>query len=175
MRSHYLLVALSLASALMLVGTKASQAQSPTAQASLALNATLNESITLTLSPQTLNFNLLTGPPAFGNAPVTASLTWNLAATRTNVAFDAVFTNPSAALVNGASSIPAGKVLARIPGGTLSPCTAGANANRCHGISASLPRTQPFTETIELAIDRTGLTLTPGTYSGTLLFQAFAF
>ena len=69
----------------------------------IALNATLAESLTLTLSANTVNFTLAAGSATnAGSANITATTTWVLKPGRTNVTVDAYFANAGAALTDGA-------------------------------------------------------------------------
>ena len=69
----------------------------------IALNAKLSESLTLTLSANTVNFTLSAGSAAnAGSAGVTATTAWTLAPGRAAVGVYAYFTSATAALSDGA-------------------------------------------------------------------------
>jgi hypothetical protein len=73
----------------------------------IALNATLTESLTLTLSANTVNFTLSAGSPTnAGSAGITATTTWTLAPGRTAVGVYAYFGSATAALTDGTNNIP---------------------------------------------------------------------
>lgn len=78
------------------------QAISSGAQA-IALNATLAESLTLSLSANAVNFTLAAGSAAnAGSTNITATTTWVLKPGRTAVGVYAYFGNAAAALTDGA-------------------------------------------------------------------------
>src|SRR5579871_1256973 len=69
----------------------------------IALNATLAESLTLSLSANTVNFALTAGSAAnAGSTNITATTTWVLKPGRTAVGVYAYFANAAAALTDGA-------------------------------------------------------------------------
>jgi hypothetical protein len=94
-----------LAIALIMTGAASSasaQALTPAAQP-IALNATLGESLTLSLSANTMTIPLTAGAAANpGAGTVTATTTWVLKSSRTAVGLYAYFTTAASALSDGA-------------------------------------------------------------------------
>ena len=71
------------------------------------LNATLAESLTLSLSATSVNFTLAAGSNTnAGSAGVTATTKWVLKPGRTAVVVDAYFASAAAALTDGTNNIP---------------------------------------------------------------------
>src|SRR4051794_25785721 len=71
------------------------------------LNATLAESLTLSLSANSVNFTLASGSAAnAGSTNITATTTWVLKPGRTSVGVYAYFANAGAALTDGTNNIP---------------------------------------------------------------------
>src|SRR5258705_9471242 len=69
----------------------------------IALNATLAESLTLSLTANTVNFTLAAGSAAnAGSTNITATTTWVLKPGRTALTVDAYFASAAAALTDGA-------------------------------------------------------------------------
>ena len=96
--------------------------------ASVALNATLGESLTVAATPSTVTILLVSGRTALGSSPVTITTTWNLRAGRAAVTLVGYFSSATAALTDGAatpSNIPSSEVLGQID---------HRNADRLHGI-----------------------------------------
>src|SRR5256885_14681091 len=72
----------------------------------IALNATLAESLTLRLSAKAVNFTLAAGSAAnAGSTNITATTTWELKQGQTSVGVYAYFANASAALTDGTNNI----------------------------------------------------------------------
>ena len=95
--------------ALVIVGAASlasAQVENSTAQ-TIALNATLAESLTLSLSTNALNFNLAAGSATnAGSTNITATTAWILKPGRTAVKVYAYFNNGAAALSDGVDNIP---------------------------------------------------------------------
>jgi hypothetical protein len=90
-----------------MLSTSIASAQLNSGAQSIALNATLTESLTLNLSANTVNFTLSAGSPTnAGSAGITATTTWTLAAGRTAVGVYAYFGSATAALTDGTNNIP---------------------------------------------------------------------
>jgi hypothetical protein len=71
----------------------------------IAINATLNESLTLSLSANAVNFNLTAGSAAnAGSANITATTRWVLRPGRTALGVYAYFGSAAAALTDGAGN-----------------------------------------------------------------------
>ena len=151
----------------------------------IALNATLAESLTLTLSANTVNFNLSAGSAVkAGSAAITATTAWTLAPGRTSVGVYAYFTSATAALTDCVDNIPSSAFYIADNGGASAPLTnsvafGAANA----GLKlATVPitaanRTASRTDAMAFNINLTGGTLPQlpaNTYTGTLNIQAQA-
>lgn len=151
--------------------------------ATLALTYTAPESITLSVSPTSLQLsNVL--------QPVTVSANWNLLSTRTQFAIGAYFSSATAALT-GAANLPAGDI--QLQGtGTGTNNVAGAcnqtwGAGYANGMLtglgvanascgtvayiASIGSATSFSGTVQISTDAT---IPAGNYSGSLLFIAIA-
>src|SRR5260221_14692658 len=81
---------------LLLASPAFSQLNSSTA--SVALTATLGETLTISATPNAVSFALLSSGVAAGSTPVVVTTTWILGSGRANVVLDAYFSNPAAAL-----------------------------------------------------------------------------
>lgn len=158
-----------------------SYAQVTSNTANVNLNATMNETLTVSATPGTVNFALVPNGPVSGNSPVSITTQWALAATRTSVALWAYFTNTTA-LTNGTYNIPNTSVSGNPNGGGLTPFS---TANPFNGASTGVQIfnyaiTSPAglnvtrTDSLALQIDTTGLGLPAGTYTGVLNIQAVA-
>ena len=94
-----------------LAGTRAS-AQVNSNAASVALNAVLGETLSVSATPATVNFTLVPGSTANGSAPVVVTTSWVLSPSRAALGMYAWFATPAAALTDGAATpdnIPAQK------------------------------------------------------------------
>ena len=152
----------------------------------IALNAKLTESLTLTLSANAVNFNLAAGSAAnAGSTTITATTAWTLQPGRTAVGVYAYFANSAAALTDGAGdNIPSSAFFIADNGGASTALTnsvtfSGANAGlqlanvAITGANKSSSRTDQMAFNINL----TGGTLPQlpaATYTGTLNIQAQA-
>ncbi len=150
--------------------------------AAVSLNATLNSGLTITAAPGLVNFNLVRNGTATGSAPITITTSWRLPLIFGNIIEYAYFTNSAAALTDGASdNIPSANVAGSFNGGGYttftgaSPLAAGSSItlfNQFFFIFFSNPGTR--TDTLNLRINTTGLSLPAGTYTGVLHIQAQA-
>jgi hypothetical protein len=150
--------------------------------ANVNLNAVMNETLTVTATPGTVNFNLVPNGPVSGNSPVSITTQWALAGTRTSVALWAYFSNTTA-LTNGTgSNIPNTSVSGNPNGAGLSPFTATNPFNSAntgvqifnYAITSAAGLNVTRTDSLALQIDTTGLGLPAGTYTGVLNIQAVA-
>jgi hypothetical protein len=153
----------------------------------VALSATLNESLSISVSGGPVNFTLVPGSTAQGN-PVTVNTSWVLNNTRQNVNLTGWFASASAALTNGQSTpvnIPSSEVLGQVGSGSFTAFTGGADTGGVGVAGASLTLfTQPISAsnynsskqvTLTLEVDLASqLQLPAGTYTGTLNLQADA-
>ena len=101
----------------------------------IALNATLSESLTLSLSANAVNFTLAAGSAAnAGSTNITATTAWTLKPVRTAVGVFAYFASGAAALSDGAgNNIPSSAFFISDNGGASTALTntvafGGANA-----------------------------------------------
>lgn len=156
------------------------------AQQNIALNATLAESLSLTLSANAVNFTLAAGSAANpGSTTITATTAWTLKPGRTAVGVYAYFANNAAALTDGAGdNIPSSAFFIADNGGASTALTntvafGGANGGlqlanvAITGANKSANRTDQMAFNINL----TGGTLPQlpaATYTGTLSIQAQA-
>ncbi len=161
----------------------AARAQLNSGPSTVALSATLMESLTLAVSPGTVNFTLVPNGTANGNSAVSITTTWVLARTRTSVSVYAYFTSTTALTDGGtpANTVATSKFNGNINGAVYSAFTGGSSpwgANSLLVYTQSLGGAGTFnsshTDTLGLQVDTTGLSLPAGTYTGTLNIQAQA-
>ena len=148
----------------------------------VALTATLQETLTVTLDQTAVNF-ALTGASATnaGNVPVVATTTWILGAGRTDVKLFAYFDDPTAALSLGAVNIPSSAVSATVGGTSVGAFTNvvpfGTGVTIFDQAITDLNRSGSHSSSVGLNIDLSTGTLPQlpaGAYAGTLHFQAQA-
>jgi hypothetical protein len=158
--------------------------------ATVALTATLPESLSISLDQSAVSFNLVAGGKATGSTPVTVTTSWVLQNSRQNVRLTAYFATPTAALTNGgtpAVDIPSSEVFGAVGTGSSSwtAFTDGPDAGGVGEAGGSLNLlTQAISSSnynssaqtvLNLEIDLTNQTQLPaGTYTGTLNLQADA-
>ncbi|HTB96503.1 MAG TPA: hypothetical protein VK716_05810 [Terracidiphilus sp.] len=180
---------LSVATVLFLVATSATFAQALNSNtATVALNATLSESLTVAATPANVTFALVNGGTATGNAPVVMTTKWVLSGARTSVTLVGYFSSATAALTDGATTptnIPTSEVFGQVTSGTPTSYTAftqtaplgtaGAGLSLfTQAISAS-NRASNRSDNLNLQINLTAQPQLPaGTYTGTLNLQAQA-
>lgn len=152
----------------------------------IALNATLNESLTLNLSASSVNFALAAGNASnAGSANVTATTKWVLKPGRTAVAVYAYFTSATVALTDGGgNNIPASAFSIADNSGAataltaVTPYNAGASGLRLENVTITgTNKSSQVTDNMAFNIDLSGGTLPQlpaGTYTGTLNIQAQA-
>jgi hypothetical protein len=150
----------------------------------IALQAVLSQSITLTLSGNAVNFNLVAGSANNpGSTSITATTTWTLKPSVGNLNVYAFFTNSGSALTDGAgNNIPSADFQISDNAGPLTALTntvpfGGANA----GLQLSSTRilgnnkTGTRNDVMNFNINLSPLPNLPaGTYTGTLTIQAQA-
>lgn len=166
---------------LLLAVAPVSQAQLNSNVATVNLNAVLGESITVTAAPGTINFALVGSGLSNGSAPITIDTAWALNSTRVSVDVYAYFSNPAAALSDGAGNdIPSTNVSGSVNSGAFGAFT---GASPFSGASAITIATQAVgagtfssnrTDTLDLRINTAGLGLPAATYTGVLNIQAQA-
>lgn len=152
----------------------------------IALNATLNESLTVGLSATTVNFPLTAGSAAnAGSTNITATTAWVLKPSRTAVKVYAYFANAASALTDGSgNNIPSSAFFIADNAG---PSTALINTVAFGAANAGLQlanvaitnanRAANRTDAMAFNINLTGGTLPQlpaGSYTGTLNIQAQA-
>ena len=152
----------------------------------IALNATLGESLTLTLSASTVNFTLAAGSAAnAGSTNITATTAWTLKPGRTAVGVYAYFASSTAALTDGAGdNIPSSAFFIADNGGASTALTnsvafgaANAGLQLANVAITAANRNSSRTDVMAYNINLTGGTLPQlpaGTYTGTLNIQAQA-
>jgi hypothetical protein len=151
------------------------------------LNATLAESLTLSLSANTVNFTLAAGSATNnGSAPITATTSWVLKPGRTAVTVDAYFASAAAALTDGAATpnnIPS-SAFKISTGGTYNPLSntvafgaASAGLRLRNTTITGANKSATVSDVMAFQIDLSGGTLPQlpaATYTGTLNIQAQA-
>lgn len=157
--------------------------------ATVALSANLPESLTISVSPSTINFGTLT-PNSTNNAPTALSITttWTVASTRANVYLNAWFATPTQAMAGVTTStdaIPSSAVFGSVNSGTYtaftgSPATgitAGEAGGTLNLFTVALSGTNRYvqrTDTLGLQINLTGVQVPADSYTGTLNIEAQA-
>jgi len=152
----------------------------------IALNATLSESLTLSLSANAVNFTLTPGSATnAGSTNITATTAWTLRPGRTAVGVFAYFTAAASALTDGSgNNIPSSAFKIADNGGASTALTnsvtfSGANAGlqlanvAITGANRNSSRTDVMAFNIDLSAG-TLPQLPAGTYTGTLNIQAQA-
>ena len=152
----------------------------------IALNANLAESLTVSLSAPSVNFTLSAGSATNpGSAGVTATTAWTLAPGRTSVGVYAYFASAAAALTDGAGdNIPSSAFFISNNGGAAAALTnsvafGATNAGLKLSTTAitNANRTANHVDNMTFNINLTGGTLgqlPANTYTGTLNIQAQA-
>jgi len=167
---------------LALVMSQASSAQAINSNnATVALNAVLAESLTVSAAPATVNFTLVPSGTVNGSAPVAITTTWALSKARTSMKVFAYFTSANALTDGVGDNIPTANVLGAVNAGAPAPFTGGAGpfgVNSIQVYTQTITGAGPFSATrsdnVALQINTTGLGLPSGTYTGTLNIQAQA-
>jgi hypothetical protein len=169
------------AAALVLTMGQASHAQYNSNNASVNLNATLTEALTVTASPATVNFTLVPNGTATGSAPVSITTTWALAKTRTSVKLYAYFASANALTDGVGDNIPSANVTGAVNGGAAAAFTSATPlaANGMTVFTQAIGAAGTFNsshgpDTIGLVINTAGLALPAATYTGVLNVQAQA-
>ena len=152
----------------------------------IALNATLSESLTLSLSANAVNFTLTSGSANNpGSASITATTAWVLKPGRTAVTVDAYFASAAAALTDGAgNNIPSSAFFISDNGGASNPLVntvafgaANAGLRLANVAITAANRAANRTDLMAYNINLTGgalPNLPAATYTGTLNIQAQA-
>ena len=185
MRTRDLALRLAAVPTLALAVATGAEAQNLSAHGFVALSATFGapgdaESLRLTINPGSMSFDLNTASPVLGNVVQTVSLEWSLSAQRTNI--ELLLAIPTDAALfhsnsNGQSFIPAGNLLSNLAGAGFAACAPDPRFegfSACGQVQIPTSSAQPVQRTFNLQIDKTGLSLSQGTYTGTLTVVAFA-
>jgi hypothetical protein len=159
--------------------------------ASVALNATMNESLSVVTATPSVTFELQPQAVIAGNQPVMITTSWNLNASRTKVVLNAFFSDPANALTasdgNGDIRIPSVEIFGRSATGVLTTYTAFARPTPSgpsnggfevfsQSLTAGVNDLGSRTDSVELQIDlRNHPRLSAGRYHGvlTLIAQVF--
>ncbi len=170
----------------MIFAASMASAQLNSGAQTIALNATLAESLTLSLSANAVNFTLAAGSAAnAGSATITATTAWSLKPGRTAVGVYAYFASSAAALTDGAgNNIPSSAFFISDNGGASTALTstvafgaANAGYQMANVAITGLNKTASRTDAMTFNINLTGGTLPQlpaNTYTGTLNIQAQA-
>lgn len=175
---------------LMPLAAAAQITSSPSGNANL--NAVVSSSLSVSVTGgSNVGFTLTNGSPNPGDTPATIQASWNLnpgaVGTVRVVGF---FDVPSQALTDGTNDIASSLVEGRVTSATgcstsassFTPFTqsvagigtAGGSLELCSQAITGANKNATADLTLELQINLTGQTLTPGNYSGTLRIQALA-
>ena len=174
--------------ALLTLATQTAVCQLNSNTASVALKATLTESLTVAATPRAVSIPLVSGGVATGSSPVAITTAWVLNGGRTAVTLVGYFSSATAALTDGATTpnnIPASEVLGQVTTGTpttFTPFTqtaplgpAGAGLTLFSLPLTSTNQTASRTDNLLLEINLASQPQLPaGTYTGTLNIQAQA-
>jgi hypothetical protein len=170
----------------LLCGATPAAAQLNSTETTATLTAVLSESLSVTLLPSAVTFTLTSGSATnAGSTAITATTSWALAVTRTNVALYGYFSSASAALAHTAVTntvdIPSSRVEVSVNGG------ANAAFNQTVPFGAASAGRQLFsqavtvatanssrTDTLALNIDLSSYSIPADTYTGTLRIRAQA-
>lgn len=90
--------------------------------ASVVLTATLAESLSISVTPSSVNFSLVPGGVAAGSSPIMVTTSWVLSRGHTEVDLYGYFANPEAALTDGGTppaNIPTSAVFGQMPSWAL--------------------------------------------------------
>ena len=147
----------------------------------MASGRKLASSLTVSATPGLVNFTLVTSGISNGSAAISIKTKWSLATFISQLSLYAYFTSPASALADASGhNIPAANVSGSVNGGAFGAFTgtspfAGTSAVTLFsqyvlGFNISQSRT----DTLNLRINTTGLTLAPGNYAGLLVIQAQA-
>jgi hypothetical protein len=151
----------------------------------IALNAVLNESLTLNLSANAVNFALTAGSAAnAGSTNITATTSWTLKPGRTAVGVYAYFASAAAALTDGTNNIPSSAFFISDNGGASTALIntvpfggALAGYQMANVAITGANRSASHADVMAFNINLTGGTLPQlpaSTYAGTLNIQAQA-
>lgn len=174
-------VLILLLAALLLLPAPASQAQFNSGIGGVNLNAVINPSLAVNVSPALVNFQLVPNGVANGDASLSIVTAWVLRPNVGDVQLYAYFTSPATALSDGfGNNISSARVRGSVNGGPYSPFTgagpyaAGSSLLVFSERILGNNRNKTRIDTLNLQIDITGMTIPAGTYTGVLRLQAQA-
>lgn len=188
-KNNLVVRSLSVAAMLFVAASSATFAQALNSNtATVALNATLSESLTVSATPSTVSFALVSGSTATGSAPVAMTTKWILSNARTSVTLVGYFASATAALTDGATTptnIPTSEVLGQVTTGAPTTYTAftqtaplgpaGAGLTLFTQAISGTNRAATRNDNLNLQINLTSQPQLPaGSYTGTLNLQAQA-
>lgn len=167
--------------ALGLAQSTSAYAQLNSNQAAVNLNAVMNEKLSVSAAPGTVNFTPLNpNGVTSGDSAVTIDTAWVLNPSRGNLNVYAYFASTTA-LTNTSDptyTIPVGSVQGQVNAGSPTAFT----GNSPFAAGSSLPiatvniignnKNSSESDTLSLTVDTTGAGLPAGTYTGTLFIQA---
>jgi len=179
---------------LFVLSGSAAQGQLNSNTATVTLQATLGESLTVTAAPTSgtnVTFALVSGGTATGSAPVAMTTSWVMKSSRASVTMTGYFTSATQALAGTGSSpsyIPTSEILGQVTTGAPTSFTAftqtpGTGALGTAGASLVLftqaisgtNRASSRSDNLNLEINLTSQPQLPAdTYTGTLNLQAQA-
>jgi hypothetical protein len=166
--------------ALLLMGTPA-QAQLNSNIAGVNLAANVTTFLSVTASPNLVNFALIPSGTATGSTPVSINTSWTLSPSVGTVTTDAYFTSAAAALTDGAGdNIPSSSVSGSVNGGAFTAFTGVSPFAAASSITIATIRilgnnkSGNQTDTLNMRINTTGLTLPAANYTGVLTIRAQA-
>ena len=187
MRGRTMVRTFAIAALLLCAWVSMATAQVLSGTGSVNLNATLAQSLSISVtSGSTVNFTLTNGAAANGNVPVVVQTTWNLSTLLVGaVSLYGYFGTPSQALADGAGNyITSSLVEGRMLTGTALTYTAFTQTNPVGpaagslalytGLVTILNASKTRSDNLDLRINLTGQTLPAGTYTGVLTLQARA-
>jgi len=187
--------------ALLLMAVPADAQAVTSSVATVSLTMAVPESISMAASPAAISFTYnQTAATATASGNITATYSWNVAKTRTQLNILVWLGSASAALTNGATNIPSSDVFVNWTGVNSGPaaCTGSDSLSPVQGADCEYNGTNLFAESFSstattaptqatqfAAIPYTGSqsivfaiamqnlpTLTPGSYTGTINFEA---
>jgi len=138
------------------------------------------DSLSIAVSPGLVSFTLKPSGVSSGSAPVTVTTTWQIQRGGTTITLYAYFSSPAAALRSGPGNvIPSSRVFGKVGTRPFSPFTAvgpfsAGGSLMIYSERVRGNRQNTRTDTLDLQINTTGLTLSPGTYTGVLTILAQA-
>jgi hypothetical protein len=167
--------------ALVMSQSHAAYAQLNSNQASVNLNAVMDETVSVSAAPGTVNFTPLDpNGVTNGDSAVTIDTAWVLNPSRGNLDVYAYFASTTA-LTNTSDAtytIPVGSVQGQVNAGAPTAFT----GNSPFAVGSSLPvatvsiignnKNSSRSDSLSLTVDTTGAGLPAGTYTGTLFVQA---